>query len=104
MAAQAVFKIKETEDKGKEIIRKAKEESKRILAQAREDCESQKQVLLEKTLAEKQGIIQAAVDKANKQCETITAQGAAQRKKLLDPDQSKLERAIQLVMERIVSV
>lgn len=104
MAAEAVYKIKETEDKGKEAIKKANEEAKKILAEAKENSVKQKQSVLEEALRKKAAMIQSAVERANKRCEEISAEGAEEREKLLSPDSARLERAIQLVMERIVSV
>lgn len=104
MAAEAVYKIKETEEKGKEVVRQANEEAKRILAAARETSAGKKKELLDQALREKAAIVQSAVDKANKTCEGIAAKGAEERDNILAPDSSKVERAIQLVMERIVSV
>lgn len=104
MAAEAVYKIKEFEDKGKEIVKNANEEAKRILASSTEDCEQERDAMLQNMQWQRTTMIQAAVDKANKACEEIISQGAAEREALLTPASDKLESAIKLVMERIVSV
>lgn len=104
MAADAVYKIKETEDKGKASIKKANEEAKQILSAARTESAAKKQEVIDGALQEKAALIQSAVAKANKSCEEINSQGEAERKKLLAPEGGKLDSAIQLVMERIVSV
>lgn len=104
MAAEAVYQIKQTEDQGRETVRKAGDTAKQIVADAKKKGEEHRKTVLEDAMRQRETIIRAAVERANKECEAIVKQGAVQRESLMNPESSKLESAIQLVMERIVSV
>lgn len=104
MAAEAVGKIRETEEKGREIIKKAGDEAKRILSAAREEGAARRKSLLEEAGRERESMLRAAAERAGKRCEAIAAEGAAERERILSPESSRMESAVRLVMERIVSV
>jgi vacuolar-type H+-ATPase subunit H len=103
LAAEAVFKIKEAEDQGKELVRKAGDEARQLVADAKRDGGESKKSILADAAREKKDLMDAAVRRADKRCEAIVSEGAAEREKLLAPPGEKLSSAIKLVMERIVS-
>lgn len=103
MAAEAVHKVKEAEERGRDIRKRAGEEAKRLLAEAREQGAAQKKSTEQEARQLKKEMLQSAVKRADENCRAIEARGTEERAKLLAPEASRMERAIQLVMERIVS-
>lgn len=104
MAAEAIYTIKETEQKSRELVKEAGLKAQQILAAARTDSAAQKEAALRQAEQEKAALIEAAVNEARLRCDEVAAQGAAEREKIMTPDPARLESAINLVMERIVSV
>lgn len=104
MAAEAVLKIKEAEDRGRELIRKAGEEARQIALSYERNSAEQRNTILVKAKNTKAEIIDAAVKKAGTECEELERRGDEEKKAILDPGAEKLEQTIKFITERIVSV
>lgn len=104
MAADAVNKIRETEEQGRLAVRRAADEAKQIVAAAGKEADERRQAILRDAASQRDSMIQEARNKAQQTCKTIEDEGNADRQKLLSPDPDKLDSAVKFVMERIVSV
>lgn len=104
MAAEAVYKIKAAEEQARDIVKKANAEAKQILSNAREKSALCRKAVLDEAMNEREKILRSAAERAEERCVDIIQKGNAQRAALLAPDEAKMDRAIKLVMERIVSV
>lgn len=103
MAAEAVLKVKEAEDQAKEIIRAANENARSMLSSAEKDAAKQNKAILDEAARGRLELIAASTEKAERDCESLVADGIREREALLSPDQSKFKSAVQLIVERIVS-
>lgn len=104
MAGEAVLKIKETEDRGKELIRASTEEARQIADNYAKNSAEQRDAMLVKAENTKAEIIEAAAKKAGAECEELGKHGALEKEAILNPGAEKLEQAIKFITERIVSV
>ena len=102
MAAEAVLRIKEAEDAGSELIRRASEEARDILKKAESDGAAQKKAIIAEAERMKAELIEKAVQKAEADCAEFVEAGRAERDGILRPQAEKLEKAAQIATERIV--
>ena len=94
MAAEAVIKIDSAEKKGNNMIKKAREDALDIVVKAEADAAKNRENIIENAYKTKEEIIEAA---------KIKASGESFEAAVHYTDEKKLERAINLVVERFVS-
>ena len=104
MASEAVLRIKEAEDKAKEVIRRANENAKQIVTAAQKAAEAKRSEILKNAHDAKAADISQAALKAEKKCEALLAEGARTRQSILAPEPAKLAQAVDLIVKRMVSV
>lgn len=103
MAAEAVLKVKEAEEKGSELIRKSNEEAKEIIKRSGFDGEKKRKAIVNEACKTKEKIIEMAVNKAALECSELIKKGSEEKANILNPEKKKFERAVSLVVERIVN-
>lgn len=104
LAADAVLKVKEAEDNGSEVIKRANEVSKDILKNAEADAQKKCKAILDEAYRMKAEIIEAASKKAAEECNGLILKGDEEKEKVLHPDKAKFDRASDLIVERIVNL
>lgn len=104
MASEAILAIKKAEDEGKEIIKQATEEAKKIAASYAKNLQEQKDSIMVRARHTRESMVNEAAEKAQRDCEELERQGKAEKETILSPDDKKLEQAIKFITERIVSV
>lgn len=102
MAAEAVYKIKEAEEKGTAIIRYANEKANEIIQNAVRDGAQRSEEIIEQAYQVKSEIIKASIKNAYESCMPMTEKSNREIAKIKNPDGKKLEIAINAVIERIV--
>ncbi len=103
MAKEAIIKIKQAEDAGNEVVQKATEQAKQILKNAEAQGETQHKEILNQANAARAQMLQKAQDEAQQACEPLMAEGEAVLSQIANPDKQKLDKTIQLIVERIVN-
>jgi V/A-type H+-transporting ATPase subunit G/H len=104
LAAEAVQKVKEAEERGKDIIREATDQARRAVAEADRSAADRRKSILAEAAKNRQDSIDAATLQAEKDCEALLEEGARDRELLLSPDPGKFDGAVKLIVERIVRV
>ena len=102
MAAQAVLRINEAEEAGREILRKAGEQARQVTSAADKEAGDRARNMVSEAQKAKQVMIDAAKQKAETDSEELLAGGRAERDKLLSPEPVKRRDAINFVIERVV--
>lgn len=103
MAQEAVFRVKEAEDQGKELIRKATEEARHISSSYARNAMEQKEAIMVKANHAREETIRKAVQKAEADCEALMKSGSSEKNAILNPGADKLKKAVRFITERIVS-
>lgn len=103
MAAEAIGRIKQAEDKGGETIRNAQEAAKEILKSAQKVGGEKKQKILQEAREQYDKLIQKAQEEAETECAPLWSDGKKEMDKILNPEIQLLNRAVGKVVERIVS-
>ncbi len=103
MAADAVVKIKEAEEKGAEIIRLANEQAKEIIQNASKDGLQKRLEIITQANMERIKIIEAAIKSANESCKPLIDEGNKAKGRIKHPDPNALKKATDIVIERIVN-
>ena len=103
MAAEVVIKIREAEEKADEIVKLAAEQSRKLIADAQKADSDRRKEFAADCLKERAGIIETAENEARNQSESLVAEGNRQVEKILNPESKKLDSAVELIIERIVS-
>ena len=102
MAAEVVIKIKEAEEKADEIVKQATEQSRKLIADTQKAVSDRRKEFSVESANERTSIIEAAENEARKQSESLVAEGNRQVEKILNPEEKKLNSAVELIIERIV--
>lgn len=102
MAVEAIQKIKEAEEKGAEIIAKAKEEAKNLIKTAEKEAALKYEDIIKASKEEAEALIKKAEEEGRKIAEPILEKGISERKEILNMDSIKTSKAINLIYERIV--
>ena len=103
MAQEAVLRVKQAEDSGKEMVRAATEQARQLVADARKQAVDRRTQIIDRANEARAEKIAQGAQKAQAQCDALAQQGRAERDGYLAPQADKRERAIKLIMERIVS-
>jgi vacuolar-type H+-ATPase subunit H len=103
LAVEAVLKVKEAEDQGKELLRAANDAARSILQNAEKEAAGQKKSILDAAARERKTLVEAAISQAEWDSGPLVTAGAQERERLLSPEPAKFEGAVNLIVERIVS-
>ena len=103
MAKEAVLKIKQAEERGKEQLRAATEEARQITQSYAQNAAEQREAILIKARHTREGIIAARTKKAEAKCGELAREAEVEKRAILNPGEAKLEQAIKFITERIVS-
>lgn len=104
MAAEALLKVREAEEQGGELVRRANDEAKEMIRKAEADGLTRQKAIIAEANRMKAEMIEQAGRKAVQGCADLLSEGEAQRQRILNPDPQKFEQAVQIVIERIVNV
>lgn len=104
MAAEAVLKVSEAEERGGELLRQAGEEARDIVKQAEADGERKRKAIIEEALKTRDVAIKAAVDKAGRECAEMAKRGDEEVQKLPSPGKARFDKAVSIIVERIVKI
>ena len=104
MAAEALQKVSEAEKKGMQLIVKAGEDAKEIVQKAETEGERMRNQVVREAYLKKEEIIRAAGEKAALDCAELSRQADAEMENIHSPGGEKLERAADLIVERIVNI
>lgn len=102
MSVEAIQKIKEAEDKGAEIIAKAKEEAKNLSKTAEKESALKYEDIIKASKEEAETLIKKGEEEGKKIAEPILKNGISEKEKILNIDSSNTSKAINLIYERIV--
>lgn len=103
MAIEVVLKVREAEDAGVLAIKNANEKAKQILAEAEKEGSERYKAVIREARSAGDGMIRAAAKEADGENAPLEEKNAAEIKKILNPDSAKFEKAVEIVMERIVN-
>ena len=103
MAAEAILKIKDAEDQAAELIKKAQEATKNLIADAQLEGEKQYKAIVSGAREQASQLVSEAVFAAEKNAAQELLKGNEEKEKILSPAPAKLAQAVQLVIERVVS-
>ncbi len=103
MAGEAVLKIKQAEEAGRELVRAATEEARQITQSYAQNAAEQRETILVKARNTRDKIIDSAVKKAQAECGKLSAEAEKEKQSILSPGAERLEAAIKYITERIVS-
>jgi V/A-type H+-transporting ATPase subunit G/H len=103
MAAEAVLKVREAEEKARETLSKSAEEAKEIINNAGSEGEKKRRAILDEAYESKKRVIETAVGKAGEECLKLSDDGEKAKAGILNPDKKKFKKAEDLVIERIVN-
>lgn len=103
MAAEAIYEVKKAEEKGSEILRSANEKAREIIKKAEVDATRKQREILNEAIQQKQKLLNEAVQRAEEDCIPLTLQSEQEKAAILNPDKQKFEKAVQIVIERIVN-
>lgn len=102
MAIEAIKEIKKVEMQADEMIKKAHEQSKKIISDATIQADERYNSIIEEARNVARGIISNAEDAGRKEAEVILSEGEEQCAEVSNLTGSKIDSAVNLVIERIV--
>lgn len=104
MAAQAVLRIKDAEDAGKELVRRANEQARQIMSDAAKESDRRCKEILDEAQKKRLQMMKNAEETAENDCGELIARGENERDSILSPPRERLDKAVELITERIVRV
>jgi len=104
MAKEAIIKIKEAEDGASKIIRTATEKARQVIEKSLKDALKKKASIIQGAESLKKINSENAKKEAKTQCIPMSEKSRIEIEKILNPDQDKFEKAIEIVVERIVNL
>ncbi|WP_251860459.1 ATPase [Clostridium sp. Marseille-Q2269] len=102
MAKDAIKEIKETEGAANKIINDAKLESREIVKKAEENAIKEYKNIIDKSSLEAKKIMDQVENKANEEASLIIKDGNNKANEILNVSNELLDKAVNLVVERIV--
>jgi len=103
LAVEAVLKVNEAEKKGNDAINDAALTAREIIQNAEAEGLRKRNEIIGNAVGIKDEIIQAARVKALKECERLAVQSVTRVNEFGNPGSQKLDRAVQIIVERIVN-
>ncbi|WP_415875869.1 ATPase [Clostridium sp.] len=104
LALEAIKKIRDTEEKAMEIIKKAQNDSNQIIKDSDVKAASEYKRILNEAKNEAKKILDDAAANAEKEAIPIIESGKTSAENIKDISKEKLEMAVNLVVERIVNI
>lgn len=104
MALEAMNQIKKAEIEAEEKILNAKKASKEIIALAQKEAADKYNQIIEDAKQQAQKLLQKAVEEGNSEAEPILQVGLTEIDSIKNMSQEIKERAINIVVERIVKI
>lgn len=102
MAAEAVLKIKEAEEKGSERVKNASERAKEVIRTAESSAALKKNEIIGEAGKRRTEIIGAALEKAAAECGELSKIGNAEKEKILNPSSDAFGSAVEYAVEKIL--
>lgn len=99
---EAIQKIKQAEEKGEEIVAKAKSEAKDLIKEVTKEAALKYENIIKEGKEEAQSLIKKAEDEGRKVAEPILEKGKSEKEAILNMNSIKLDKAVNLIYERIV--
>jgi len=103
LAKEAIGKIKAAEDSGNEKTKKASEDARRLVKAAEADAAEKQKEILQNARQQSERLLDQARAQALAQCKPLITEGDAAIAAIRNPDPAKMDKAVGLVVERIVS-
>lgn len=104
MAAEIISEIKKVEQEAKELMVKANKDSKEIINNATLEANLKYNEILDIAKSEAKIIIDNAILEASKEADVLFEKGQADCKLISNALTSKVDEAVNLVIERIVNI
>ena len=104
MSMEVIKEIKSTEGIAEEKIKAAQQQAKDIILQAEEQAEKLVAEAVNNEISKGRLTVEAAENEAKKEAEIRKQQNQQQSDHLRQSAQAKMQQAVKLVMERIVSL
>lgn len=104
MAIKVISEIQKAEQYAKEIIVQANKDSKDIMSKATLQADEIHKKILESAKKEAEGFMQASIAEGNYEAEKLFAKGKQECEDIMAPSQDKIDKAVKLVIERIVNI
>lgn len=104
MAAEVINEIQRAEAKADELIKNAQSDASKITKDAEKKSLLEYKKILDDAKAQRQQIMNDAVAKAEKNTEYIFEEGRNEANNIKKISNEKVERAVNLVIERIVNI
>ncbi|WP_346964297.1 hypothetical protein, partial [Clostridium perfringens] len=102
LAIEAIKEIKKVELQADEMIKKAHEQSKKIISDATIEADERYNSIIEEAKNVARGIVSNAEEAGRKEAEVILSEGEKQCAEVSSLKGSKIDSAVNLVIERIV--
>jgi len=102
LAAEAVLRINEAEEQGREILRKASDRARQITSGAEKEAKDKAKNMIAEAQKTRQAMIDAARQEAEKGSQELLAGGEAERNRLLSLEPARRRDAIDFVMKKVV--
>ena len=102
MSIEAIKEIKKVELQADEMIKKAHEQSKKIISDATIEADERYNSIIEEAKNVARGIVSNAEEAGRKEAEVILSEGEKQCAEVSSLKGSKIDSAVNLVIERIV--
>lgn len=102
MAKDAIFAVKEAEDKAQQHLNDAKEKSKKLKEESIIEGEAEFNRILEEGRVEAQKIKDKALEEGQALADPILEDGQTKANNLSNLDSKKIDKAVNFIIERIV--
>lgn len=104
MALEAIKDIRQTEEKAEETIRLAREQAKDIIKNAGIKAKEKYDEIILSGKNDVKVIIESKEEEGIKQSSPILGKGNVEKEDILNLNEEKLQKAVNLVVERIVNI
>ena len=104
LAIQAINEIKKAEDRAKELINEALSKKSTMIKDAEKESNQKYESILKSANEESKHIIDTAISEGEKEAQPIYEDGKIQCEQIISIDENKLGKAVNLIIEKVVSV
>lgn len=102
MAKEAIFAVKEAENQAQQLLNDAKEKSKRLREESILEGDAEFNRILEEGRVEAERIKEKALEEGQALANPILEEGQLKANNLSNLDSSKMDKAVNFIIERIV--